>query len=408
MDLWVNIKVALRALMVNKVRSFLTILGIIIGVCAVIAMIVIGNGAKAKLAESIESIGSNLLMVRPGSRTSGGTRMGMGTHLSLTLDDAIAIGEECSAVKMVAPIVRGTAQVVYGNENWNTIVMGTFPEIFAIREWEIDEGKFFTYADVEGATKRCVIGKTVADNLFFGENPVGKTIRINRVLFKVIGTLKMKGQSLMGQDQDDIIYIPLTTAQQRVFGSLLPGVINLIMVKAVSQNKVDDAEEQINNLLLQRHNIGKNKEPDFLVMNFAEMTGIATKAANISSILLGAIASISLLVGGIGIMNIMLVSVTERTREIGIRMAIGAKQRDILLQFLMESVVLSFIGGVIGTIFGIAISVGVSNYFDWPTIISPFAIILAFGFSAGVGIFFGFYPAKRASSLNPIDALRYE
>jgi len=408
MNIFVNIRVALRALRVNKVRSFLTILGIIIGVSAVIAMIVIGNGAKAKLAESIESIGSNMLMVRPGSQTSGGTRMGMGTSSTLKLSDAIAIAEECSAVKNAAPVVSGGAQVVYANDNWNTMVMGTTPDMFAIRDWKLDEGKFITASDVEGATKNCVIGKTVADNLFFGDNPIGKVIRINRVLFTVVGLLESKGQSLMGQDQDDIIYIPISTAQQRVFGSRRPGIINMIMVKAVSQKKVDAAEEQMNELLRQRHRIGKNQEPDFIVMNFAEMSGFATKAASISSLLLGAIASISLLVGGIGIMNIMLVSVTERTREIGIRMAIGAKQRDILFQFLTEAVVLSFLGGLIGTVIGVGISVVVSNYFEWPTIISPFAIILAFGFSAGVGIFFGFYPARRASQLKPIDALRYE
>lgn len=404
----INIKLALSALRINKLRSFLTMLGIIIGVGAVIALVIIGNGAKTKLAQTVESLGTNLLIVRSGSVTSGGTRMGMGSTPSITLDDAKAIMEECSAVSGVAPQVRAAAQIVYSNQNWNTVVMGITPDMLDLRTWKISEGRRLVQSDIDGSAKVCILGKTVVDNLFMGESPIGKVIRINKTLFTIIGTLEPKGQNLMGEDQDDLIYIPLSTAQKRIIASQLPNVVGVIMVQAVSGKQLKAAEQQVNDLLMQRHHIGAGREQDFMVVNLAEMAGVATKMAATMSLLLGAIASISLLVGGIGIMNIMLVSVTERTREIGIRMAIGAKDVDILFQFLTEAVVLSLVGGFIGTVFGVSISAIVSSYLKWPLIISASAIVLAFTFSAGVGIFFGFYPAKRASQLNPIEALRYE
>ncbi|MBI5375344.1 MAG: ABC transporter permease [Candidatus Schekmanbacteria bacterium] len=404
----INIRLALSALRINKLRSFLTMLGIIIGVGAVIALVIIGNGAKTKLAQTVESLGTNILIVRPGSVTSGGARMGMGSTPTLTLDDAKAIRDECSAVSGVAPQVRAATQVVYSNLNWNTVVMGITPDMLDLRTWEISEGRKLLQSDIDGSAKVCILGKTVVDNLFVGEDPIGKIIRINKTLFTIIGVLEPKGQNLMGEDQDDLIYIPLSTAQKRIVVSQFPNVIGIIMVQAVSGKELKAAEQQINDLLIQRHHIGGGKEQDFIVVNLAEMAGVATKMAATMSLLLGAIASISLLVGGIGIMNIMLVSVTERTREIGIRMAIGAKDVDILFQFLTEAVVLSLVGGFIGTVFGVSISAIVSGYLKWPLIISANAIVLAFTFSAGVGIFFGFYPAKRASQLNPIEALRYE
>lgn len=404
----INIKLALRALRVNKLRSLLTMLGIIIGVGAVIALVVIGSGARAKLAETIESLGSNMLIVRPGSVTSGGTRMGMGTRSTLTMGDAKAISKECSAVLTVAPALQGGAQVVYSNQNWNTVVMGITPEMLDIREWKISEGRRLNNSDIDGSTKTCILGTTVADNLFLTEDPIGKIIRIDKALFTVAGVLDSKGQSLMGQDQDDIIYVPLSTAQKRLFSSRRHNIISMIMVQALERGEMKRAVQQIEDLIKQRHNIGPEQEQDFMVMNLDEMTSFATNAARLMSVLLGSIASISLLVGGIGIMNIMLVSVTERTREIGIRMAVGAKDNDILFQFLTEAVILSLMGGFIGSAFGITISAVALNYLKWPFIISIGAVALAFGFSAGVGIFFGFYPAKRASTLNPIEALRYE
>jgi len=403
-----GLRIALRALTVNKMRSVLTMLGIIIGVAAVIAMVAIGSGAKARIAEQIASMGSNLLMVMSGSSTSGGMRFGMGTVPTLTVDDAKAIQTEIPGVKYVAPNVTGVAQVVYGNQNWSTIINGTSPEALEIREWPLASGRPFMQQDVDGATKVCVLGKTVAENLFGGMDPVGQIVRIKKVPFTVLGVLAPKGQSTWGQDQDDIVFVPLTTAQKQLFGQQFPGMVRVIAVQAWEPDQVEEAEVQITDLLRQRHRIQPNQENDFSVRNLSEVMASAEQSADVMSLLLGAIASISLIVGGIGIMNIMLVSVTERTREIGIRIAVGAKSRDILLQFLIESLVLSLVGGIIGIGLGVAGTLVLSSFTNWPTLFSPQAILLAFVFSACVGVFFGFYPARKASLLNPIEALRYE
>jgi putative ABC transport system permease protein len=394
--------------MVNKMRSILTMLGIIIGVSAVIAMIAVGSGAKARIAEQIASMGSNLLIVLSGSSTSGGMRWGSGTVPTLTVDDSKAILTEVPAVKYVAPNLSGVAQVVYGNQNWSTNVNGTTPEVLDIREWPVVLGRPFTQQDVDGATKVCLLGKTVVDNLFGGIDPIGQIIRIKKVPFTVVGVLGSKGQTTFGQDQDDTIFVPLSTAQKRLFGMQFPGMVRVIAVQAKEPELMKEAEDQINALLRQRHRIQPSQENDFTVRNLTEVMASAQQSANVMSLLLGAIASISLIVGGIGIMNIMLVSVTERTREIGIRIAVGAKSKDILLQFLIESLVLSLIGGILGISIGIGGTFILSSFTQWPTLLSIQSIFVAFFFAGSVGVFFGFYPARKASLLDPIEALRYE
>jgi len=403
-----SLRIALRALLVNKMRSALTMLGIIIGVGAVIAMIAVGEGAKKRIAEQIASMGSNLLIVLSGSSTSGGIRFGMGTVPTLTADDAKAIGTEIPAVKYVSPNLTGIAQVVYGNQNWSTVVNGTTPEVLDIRDWPLASGRPFTQQDVDGATKVCLLGKTVVDNLFGGIDPIGQIVRIKKVPFTVMGVLASKGQSTWGQDQDDTIFVPLTTAQKRLFGMQFPGMVRAIAVQAKEPEMMKEAEDQITELLRQRHHIQPNQENDFSVRNLTEVMSSAEQSARVMSLLLGAIASISLIVGGIGIMNIMLVSVTERTREIGIRIAVGAKGRDILLQFLIESLVLSLVGGTLGIGIGIAGTLILAAFTQWPVLYSIKAILLAFFFAGSVGVFFGFYPARKASLLNPIEALHYE
>ncbi|OGP69011.1 MAG: multidrug ABC transporter substrate-binding protein [Deltaproteobacteria bacterium RBG_16_44_11] len=403
-----TVKIALRALWVNKMRSFLTMLGIIIGVGAVITMLAVGTGASEKISEQIASVGSNLIMVVPGSITQGGIRMGSGSHSTLTRDDAEAIEKECSAVSAVAPILNTAAQAVYGNQNWATGIYGTSPGILEVKDCALVAGRNFTDQDIRSATKVCLLGQTVVDNLFGGIDPIGQIIRIKKVPFTVIGILETKGQSIIGQDQDDVIYIPVTTAQKKIVGTSIPGMVRVIMVKARSAEDLPLAEKQVTELLRQRHRSGPNKEDDFTVRNLTQMMQVAEQSAKVMTILLGAIASISLLIGGIGIMNIMLVSVTERTREIGIRMAIGAKTWDIRIQFIIEALTLSMTGGIFGITLGVTGSSILSAAAGWTTIVSPLSIILAFGFSGMVGIFFGFYPAYKASLLNPIDALRYE
>jgi len=403
-----GLRIALRALMVNKMRSVLTMLGIIIGVGAVITMIAVGSGAKARIAEQIASMGSNMLIVMSGSSTSGGFRFGSGTVPTLTVDDAKAILSEIPSVKYVAPSLPGVAQVVYGNQNWSTSVTGTTPEFLDIREWTMASGRSFTQQDLDGASKVCLLGTTVVENLFGGIDPVGQIVRIKKVPFTVIGVLDHKGQTSFGQDQDDTIFVPLTTAQKRLFGMQFPGMVRTITVQAKGPEVMEEAEEGINSVLRQRHRIQPNQDSDFTVRNLTEIMSTAEETASVMSLLLGAIASISLIVGGIGIMNIMLVSVTERTREIGIRIAVGAKGRDILLQFLIESLVLSLIGGIVGIGIGVAGTLVLSSLTEWPTLFSTKAILLAFLFSGSVGVFFGFYPARKASMLNPIEALRYE
>ena len=406
--LYQSFLIAVRALRVNKMRALLTMLGIIIGIAAVIAMVAIGAGASKMISDQISSIGSNLLLVLPGSTTSGGLRSGAGSTQTLTYDDAMAIKAECPSVGAVAPQVRGSGQVVYGNQNWSTVVYGVTPDVIQVRDWTIVAGRNITQSDVDGATKNCLIGQTVADNLFGASDPIGKIIRIKKIPFTVVGLLGEKGQSPQGQDQDDVIYVPLRTAQRKLLGSQFPNVVGSIMVQAKSGEVLDQAEEEVTALLNQRHRIGPSREVDFTIRNLSELLAVTAQSSKVMSILLGAVASISLVVGGIGIMNIMLVSVTERTREIGIRIAIGAKRRDILLQFLTEAVLLTTCGGIIGMLLGVAGARLVASLVGWPTLVSVNTIVIAFAFSAGVGVFFGFYPARKASSLNPIEALRYE
>lgn len=407
-DINSTFKIALRSLKVNKMRSILTSLGIIIGVSAVIIMLSVGEGAKSKIAKDISSMGSNLLLVMSGSSTSSGARMGGGTQPTLKIKDAQAIKKECPSVLEVAPVVSGIKQIVFSNQNWSTNVYGTTPSYMDINRWEIESGRMLTEEDSKNVTKVAVLGTTVITNLFGDLDPLGKTIRIEGVPFKIIGTLKSKGQSSMGRDNDDAIFIPITTAQKKLFGAEFPGLIKFISIQAKSEDSLDSAEEEIKEVLRDQHHIGKNKDDDFTIRNFTQMLETVKQAIATMSILLGSIASVSLLVGGIGIMNIMLVSVTERTKEIGIRMAIGAKAADIRLQFLIEALLLSLAGGLIGVIIGIAGSKIVQLFSDLTISIKPFSILLSFGFSGLVGIGFGFYPAYKASLLNPIDALRYE
>ena len=408
MNFLMTLRIALKALGRNKLRSGLTMLGIIIGVGAVIAMIAIGSGAKARIQEQIASMGSNLLIVLSGSATSGGMRHGSGSVPTLTVDDAKAMATELSAVKYAAPLLRGVTQVVFGNQNWSTVTYATTSEALLIRDWPTVKGRSLTQADVEGAAKVCLLGQTVVEYLFGQMDPVGQVVRIKKFPFTVVGVLSIKGQTTWGQDQDDVVYVPLTTGQRLLFGQQFPGMVWSISVQATGPDTMNLAEEQIGQLLRQRHRIRANQENDFFIRNLTEAFSAAEESARVMSILLGAIASISLLVGGIGIMNIMLVSVTERTREIGIRMAVGARGQDILLQFLVEALVLSLIGGIIGIILGVGASQLISQFFKWPTLISPQALILSFSFAGGVGIFFGFYPARKAARMDPIEALRYE
>ncbi|HIJ80175.1 MAG TPA: FtsX-like permease family protein [Desulfuromonadales bacterium] len=408
MDFLQTLKIALRALRTNKMRSFLTMLGIIIGIAAVIAMMAVGSGASYVISQQIASIGSNIILVLPGSTTSGGLRSGMGGAQTLTSDDVRAIMTECPSVETSAPTVRSSGLAVFGNMNWSTVIMGTTPELFDIREWAVVSGRGIGQQDVDSAAKVCLLGQTVAENLFGSADPVGKIIRLKKVPFTVIGLLDRKGQSPQGQDQDDSIFVPLRTAQRNLVRSQNTNTVGAVMVKARSEALLAKAEEEINSLLKQRHRITNGKEPDFSTRNLSEILAVAEQSSKAMSLLLGAVASISLIVGGIGIMNIMLVSVTERTREIGIRMAIGARKNDILLQFMTEAVLLTMIGGLIGIALGAGGATVVSKFLSWPTLISIQSITIAFFFSGAVGIFFGFYPARKAAGLNPIDALRYE
>jgi len=401
-------KIAYRSLRANRMRSILTMLGMVIGVSAVIAMVAIGAGANERIAAQISSIGSNLLLVLPGSTTSGGLRSGFGSAPTLTMADARAIGRELPAVRLAAPSIRSTSPVVYGNQNWSTLIQGVTPEYFEIREYRLAEGRFFTADEVDASSKVAVVGRTVVRNLFGDESPVGEILRIKRVPFTIVGVLAEKGQSPQGQDQDDIIIAPITTVQNRLFGSGHPGSVGVIIAQAVDRESIGEAEREVVSLLRQRHRIGSGQEEDFSVRNLSEMLAVAEASTRVMSLLLGAIASVSLLVGGIGIMNIMLVSVTERTREIGIRLAVGARERDILVQFLIEAVFLSVAGGAVGILLGIGGSLLISRFAGWSTLISPGAVLVAFSFSAAVGIFFGFYPARKASRLDPIEALRHE
>lgn len=408
MDVKSTLKMALVSLKINKMRSILTSLGVIIGVSSVIIMLAVGEGASQKIAKDMESMGSNLLMIHSAAATSGGVRMGRGTKPTLTLKDANAIEKECTGLLGVAPTSKETQQLTYGNQNWSTNVTGTNSDYIKIRDWEILYGRNFFSEELKNSSKVAIIGNTVSNELFGDVNPVNKTIRIGNVPFKVIGLLKPKGQNGMGQDEDDIVFIPILTAQKKVFGSEFPNTVNMIMVKTVDDNQLNVAEQQITEILRRRHKIGSNGLDDFEVRNLAQMQETIKSSAKTMSILLGAIASVSLMVGGIGIMNIMLVSVTERTKEIGIRMAIGATTFDIRLQFLIESLLLSLFGGVIGIITGVLGAMLIKILTGTNIFITGFSIIISIGFSALIGVTFGFYPAYRASLLNPIEALRYE
>ena len=412
MNVWVSARIAVRALRVNKLRSVLTMLGIIIGVGAVITMVGVGAGAQARVAEEIRSLGSNLIIVLAGTVTSGGVRLGTGSKVSITEDDAWAIQREVPSVQVAAPSVQGKAQdgqIVYGNLNWTTLVQGVTPEFFVAREWDVAAGKPFTEEDVEGATKVALVGQTVVVNLFAHADPLGQIIRIKHVPFTVIGVLDRKGQSTFGQDQDDVILVPLSTAQRLISSKKVKiGSVNSISIKVRDPDAMKEAEEQVRGLLRQRHRLKATDPDDFWLRNLSEILQAQEESSRVLTMLLAAIASVSLLVGGIGIMNIMLVSVTERTREIGLRMAVGARSRDILGQFLVEAVTLSLFGGLIGVGVGLTGAYGAAYVAEWRTLIQFDAILVAFGFAGTVGIFFGFYPARKASRLDPIEALRYE
>jgi len=410
MSLWQSVRIAGRALRVNKLRSVLTMLGIIIGVAAVIAMVGVGSGAKARVAEQIQSLGSNLIIVLSGSVTSSGTRLGTGSQLTISEDDAAAIAREVPLVQVASPSVRGTAQVVYGNLNWATVIQGVTPDYFEARDWPLTDGRGINPEDVEGATKIALVGQTTALNLFGEAEPLGQIIRIKKVPFTVIGLLSRKGQNAWGQDQDDIILMPLSTAKKKVLGASQanPRSVGAISIKIRPGEDMAEAEDQIRGLLRQRHRLQPFQDDDFWLRNLSEVLQTQEESSRVMTYLLAAIASVSLLVGGIGIMNIMLVSVTERTREIGLRMAVGARRRHILLQFLIEAVTLSLIGGIMGIALGVGGSELISYFAQWRTLVAPESIVLAFGFAAGIGIFFGFYPARKASRLDPIEALRYE
>ena len=397
--------IAFDALLRNKMRSFLTMLGIIIGVGAVIAMVAIGQGAQVSVDAQISSLGSNVLIVMPGTLSRGGVMSGGGTGTTLTEEDQQAVKDQCPAVAYISPQVGSGAQIVYGNLNWGTRINGGTVDYFPIRDWQLASGDFFTDQDVRAATKVCLLGQTVAQQLFEGNDPTGQTVRIRNIPFRVIGTLKPKGQNAMGQDQDDLAIVPYTTLQKRIMGHTHAwGFI----VSAVSKAQIPQAQQQITDLLRLRHKLNPGDENDFTIRTQTEIADAQSATTRIMTTLLASIASVSLLVGGIGIMNIMLVSVTERTREIGIRMSIGARRRDILSQFLMEAMVLSMSGGIIGIIFGVTGSSLISKLAGWPSFVSESSIVLAVFFSMAVGVFFGFYPARKAASLNPIEALRYE
>ena len=409
MKLGHTLHIALQALLRNKLRSFLTMLGIIIGVFAVIAMVAVGDGATARVHSLFASIGTNMLIVLPGASQQGGAFGGFGTQPTLTWDDLKAMRNEVPTVRYAAALLHKAAQVSSEEHNWNTSVNGTSPDYFAIRDWRAVSGSLFSSSDVEGQVKNAVVGKTVLDKLFgVNSDPVGQAIRINNVPFQVIGVLEPKGQSMQGQDNDDVVFIPETAFQTKIQGGLQKYVNGTILISADSEEDTGRAQNQVKALLRDRHRIQPGDEDDFNVRNLADIASTATAATGALTLLLAAIAAVSLLVGGIGIMNIMLVSVTERTREIGLRMAIGAKGRHILAQFLAESLVLAVTGGMIGMLLGISVTQLLARHFGWSIPVRPEVVVLAIGFSMLVGVGFGLFPARRAARLDPIVALRYE
>ncbi len=407
MNLIATSKLALSALARNKMRSILTMLGIIIGVAAVIAMVGIGQGASASIQSQIAQLGNNLLYVSAGSFNTGGMRGGAGSATTLTVEDVEAIERELPSVRAASPNIRANGQLVFGNQNWAASggIIGANEEFPEIRLWQVASGEFFTEGDVKSSARVAVLGKTVADNLFAGMDPIGQTLRIRNLPFRVIGVLATKGQNQVGQDQDDTVIIPYTTAQKKLLSITY---VSNAMVSALSPEATFTAERQITDLLRQRHRLAPNEENDFTVRNLTDIAETANASSSIMTNLLASIAGVSLLVGGIGIMNIMLVSVTERTREIGIRMAIGARSGVIRRQFLIESMAISLVGGIIGVLFGVAASILIAKTLNWPTLVSPVSILVSVVFSVLVGIAFGYYPARKAAALDPIDALRYE
>ena len=404
-----SMRIAFRALRVNKLRSMLTMLGIIIGVGAVIAMVSIGSGAANRIKEQIASIGSNVIQIQGGNQNQGNVKSGNGNSPSLTEDDALAIGQELPSVAFASPRVNGGQQLVYQSNNWRSEIQGVFPDYLAIRDLKIDSGETFTMDQVRSSAKICLLGKTVVDNLFAGADPIGQTIRIRKIPFTVIGTILPKGQSAQGQDQDDIVIMPISTAKKKVIGGRQNNAQNVgnIMAQA-KEGKTQQALAEITDLLRQRHKLAANEDNDFQARSLEEIAAAAEASANTTGFLLAAIASVSLVVGGIGIMNIMLVSVTERTKEIGLRQAVGAKTNDILGQFLVEAVTVSLLGGLIGILTGIGASVGLAQIGGFPTLVDVNSIVYSVVFSALVGIVFGYYPARKAAMLDPIEALRYE
>jgi len=405
-----SLRIAYRALLTNKVRAALTMLGVIIGVAAVIATVAVGTGATNRIQQQIASLGSNLIMVMPGSITTSGIRLGSGNALTLTEEDARAIAAQCPAVSVAAPMVRGGQQVVAGNNNWATSIQGVTPDYLIARDLSVETGVAFTSQDVDSANKVALLGKTVVTNLFASANPIGQSIRIRNVPLIVIGVLAAKGQSPGGQDQDDVVLIPISTAKKKVLGVSQAnlGAVGGIMVQASGSDSIATAQEQIHDLLRQRHHLQPQEDDDFTIRNLEEIFAAQETSSRVMALLLAIVASVSLVVGGIGIMNIMLVSVTERTREIGLRQAVGARTGDILFQFLVEAVAISLLGGVLGIGLGIVASVTISRVAHWATVLSFGSIAIAFVFSGLVGIFFGYYPARKAAFLDPIEALRYE
>ena len=409
MNFLATLRVAARALLRNRMRSFLTMLGVIIGVAAVIAMVAIGEGAKARVEQSFAAMGTSLLIVMPGSTSAGGARGGFGSMPTLTWDDLRAIQNEVPTVRFAAPSLRTVTQVLSEDQNWSTTITGTTPEYFEIRSWPASRGSLFTQSDVDGGTKVAVLGGTVVDKLFgSAADPVGQVVRIRNIPFQVVGVLARKGQSPMGQDYDDAVLIPVTTFQSKIQGGLQKFLSGVIFVGAVSTDATARAERDITALLRDRHRVQPGADDDFSIRNLAEIASAQQEGTRTLTLLLASIAAVSLLVGGIGIMNIMLVSVTERTREIGVRMAVGAKPRDILAQFLVEALTLSVAGGLFGVAFGLVLAGNLASQFDWPMLVRPDIIVLSVGFSAFVGIAFGLYPARKASLLDPIEALHYE
>jgi len=401
---------AMGSLRVNALRSVLTTLGIIIGVSAVIVMVAIGTGAQQRVDEAIRSLGANIIVILPGATTSGGVRLGTGSRPTLTQDDAVAIAREIPLIAVSAPSVRGSVQVIVGNQNWYTNLHGVTADYFEARDWTLRAGRLFTETETGRAAKVALIGESIAANLFPDQDPIGQTVRIDRVPVEIIGILNAKGRTPMGTDQDDIVFTPIATARNRLLGNRYRGSdqVGSITLTVQQPEQTAEAEQQVRDLLRQRHRLRGQTPDDFSIRNISEIMSARQESSRIMTLLLGAVASISLVVGGIGIMNIMLVSVTERTREIGLRLAIGARGTDILIQFLIESVVLALVGGSIGVTLGLIAALSVAAFAGWPVVLTPGTVLLAFSFAAAIGIFFGFYPARKAARLDPIEALRNE